>query len=55
MLLNGSSGSVHTGLVFGSAAVVGPAQQTQLGTWLGGPLGSSSVNNPTDLEVPLNQ
>ncbi|WP_141725429.1 cell wall-binding repeat-containing protein [Micromonospora pallida] len=47
-LLKETSGSVHTGLVFGSPAVVSPAQQTQIGTWLSGPLGSTSVTNPTD-------
>jgi hypothetical protein len=46
-LLKETSGSVHTGLVFG-ASVVSPSQQTQIGAWLGGPLGSNSVNSPTD-------
>ncbi|MEU4566505.1 cell wall-binding repeat-containing protein [Micromonospora sp. NPDC023956] len=49
-LLRETSGSVHTGLVFGSPAVVTSAQQTQVGTALGGPLGAVPVSNPTDLE-----
>ncbi|MFC4016776.1 cell wall-binding repeat-containing protein [Micromonospora sp. GCM10011542] len=48
-LLKESSGSVHTGLVFGASAVVSPSQQTQIGTWLAGPLGATSVSNPTNL------
>ncbi|SCG46443.1 cell wall-binding repeat-containing protein [Micromonospora inositola] len=48
-LLKESSGSVHTGLVFGSSVVVSSSQQTQIGTWLGGPLGATSSSNPTDI------
>ncbi|MFG1649074.1 cell wall-binding repeat-containing protein [Micromonospora sp. NPDC049275] len=48
-LLKESSGSVHTGLVFGSSAVVSTSQQTQIGAWLGGPLGATSLSNPTNI------
>ncbi|MER7455483.1 cell wall-binding repeat-containing protein [Micromonospora sp. NPDC126480] len=47
--LKESSGSVHTGLVFGSPAVVSSGQQAQVGMWLGGPLGATSLSNPTGL------
>lgn len=52
-LLKESSGSVHTGVVFGSSAVVSSSQQPQIGTWLGGPLGSSSVSNPTNIALGI--
>lgn len=48
-LLKESSGSVHTGLVFGSPAVISSVQQTQIGTGLGGPLGATTSSNPTDI------
>jgi hypothetical protein len=53
-LLREASGSVHTGLVFGSTAVVSTTQQAQIGVWLGGPLGSVPGSNPTDVlpEIP---
>ncbi|MEU4566500.1 cell wall-binding repeat-containing protein [Micromonospora sp. NPDC023956] len=46
-LLHETSGSVHTGLVFGSPSVVNSAQQAQIGVGLSGPLGFSSATNPT--------
>lgn len=51
LLLDEASGSIHTGLVFGSAAVVTDAQRNQIGTWIGGPLGSSLLSNTTDVGV----
>ncbi|SCG49152.1 cell wall-binding repeat-containing protein [Micromonospora inositola] len=48
-LLDESSGSVHTALIFGSSAVVSSNQQSQAGTWIGGPLGSSLLSNSTDI------
>ncbi|MFE9207396.1 cell wall-binding repeat-containing protein [Micromonospora sp. NPDC007230] len=48
-LLDELSGSAKTALIFGSSAVVSNAQQTQAGTWIGGPLGSTTVSNPTDI------
>ncbi|NJP30690.1 cell wall-binding repeat-containing protein [Micromonospora thermarum] len=49
LLLDEASGSIHTGLVFGSAAVVTDAQRSQIGTWIAGPLGSSLLSNTTDV------
>ncbi|MFI7430288.1 cell wall-binding repeat-containing protein [Micromonospora sp. NPDC049836] len=51
--LDETSGSVHTGLVFGSAAVVNSGQHSQLGTWIGGPLGSNLLTNATDVGISL--
>ncbi|MEU4566031.1 cell wall-binding repeat-containing protein [Micromonospora sp. NPDC023956] len=47
-----TSGAVHTGLVFGSPAVVSDRQLAQVGSALGGPLGATAVTNPTDVAVP---
>ncbi len=49
--LDEGSGSVNTGLIFGSAAVVSSSQHTQMGVWIGGPLGSFLTNNATDVGV----
>ncbi|MEV4821715.1 cell wall-binding repeat-containing protein [Micromonospora sp. NPDC049274] len=51
--LDETSGAVKEGLVFGAAAVVTNRQASQVGTWIGGPLGSASVTNPTDVGVTL--
>jgi hypothetical protein len=52
-VLSETSGSVHTGLIFGSAAVVSNSQHTQMGTWIGGPLGSSLTTNATDIGLNM--
>ncbi|MFG1649072.1 cell wall-binding repeat-containing protein [Micromonospora sp. NPDC049275] len=50
-LLDENSASVNTALIFGSTAVVSYSQQTQAGTWIGGPLGFSRVDNPTNVRI----
>ncbi|MEU4566033.1 cell wall-binding repeat-containing protein [Micromonospora sp. NPDC023956] len=49
ILLDHSSGSIRTALVFGSAPVVSDRQLQQAGHWISGPLGASVVVNPTDV------
>ncbi|MEU4566034.1 cell wall-binding repeat-containing protein [Micromonospora sp. NPDC023956] len=44
-----TSGSVHTGLVFGSAPVVNTIQAQGLGTVISGPAGYTSQSNTTDV------
>ncbi|KKJ99593.1 hypothetical protein LQ51_22585 [Micromonospora sp. HK10] len=51
--LDEASGSIRTGLIFGSAAVVNDTQRNQMGSWIGGPLGSSFLTNTTDVGLPL--
>ncbi|MFC4016774.1 cell wall-binding repeat-containing protein [Micromonospora sp. GCM10011542] len=51
--LDETSGAVSQGLVFGAAGVVTDRQAAQVGAWLGGPLGSTVVTNPTDVGVTL--
>ncbi|MFE9207397.1 cell wall-binding repeat-containing protein [Micromonospora sp. NPDC007230] len=46
------SGSLHTGLVFGSAAVVNDVQLRGLGTFLSGPTGYVALQNTTDVGQP---
>ncbi|MFC4016775.1 cell wall-binding repeat-containing protein [Micromonospora sp. GCM10011542] len=48
-LLADASGSVRDVLIFGGAGVVNDAQRDQAGYWIGGPLGSNRVDNPTDV------
>ncbi|SCG49159.1 cell wall-binding repeat-containing protein [Micromonospora inositola] len=46
------SGSLHTGLVFGSAAVVNDVQADGLGRFLSGPAGYVATANATDVGLP---
>ncbi|MFY1674609.1 cell wall-binding repeat-containing protein [Plantactinospora sp. WMMB334] len=47
--LDEHSGSVHTGIIFGASGVVSNGQQGPIGTWLSGPGGFTTGQNPTDI------
>lgn len=49
--LDEHSGSVHTGLVFGSPPVVAAEQVGQIGNWLSGPGGYDARENATDVGI----
>ncbi|MBE1486356.1 cell wall-binding repeat-containing protein [Plantactinospora soyae] len=51
LFLDEHSGSLHSGLIFGSAGVVATGQQAGVGTWISGPGGYTQVQNPTNIGI----